>query len=454
MEWFQKVFVPGTSHLDGPKLLIFDGHNSHISPQVVEAAIQNNTELLCLPAHTSSILQPLDVGVFKAVKGAWRKCLKAYYDETRYCNVDKRAFPKLLKRLVDSNAFSLGNAVSAFESCGICPLNRGKISADKLAASIPLTHESTNPTVTGNPREYPVCPIPNTSASTLGPSPSHMVEVPQGPVSSVPENTPKATLTPRKALETAILTHLRQITPTDKTEKRARVRRTLAECLTSEEALARLHEDELRKRKPLKRCRAIAGNSRNQGTVNKPVKKCRTNVTGGMEDAIVHDDVSGQTTSTPKNQQIQKRGRCRELRGLKKDVSKCPNIVIRKPNWLKNKESSQQAISLPINTANDRIDDHLDDSVEPSSESQSMNYDNHENELMSEKPAAPDARTTAAKTVQVSKTCSAPQDATSKITAAQSTFQDNISSEQPQFHLATVTFYKSRSIRKPSRYAN
>ena len=111
IEWFTKVFVAGTSCLDGAKLLIFDGHSSHISPQVVELAVQNNIELLCLPAHTSSILQPLDVGVFKAVKSAWRKCLRTYYDESRYSNVDKRAFPGLLKRLNDGGAFSRVNAI-------------------------------------------------------------------------------------------------------------------------------------------------------------------------------------------------------------------------------------------------------------------------------------------------------------------------------------------------------
>src|SRR6218665_891077 len=100
----------------GSKLLIFDGHNSHLSSQVVKLALENNTELFCLPAHSSSILQPLDVGVFKTVKGAWRKCLRKYYDETRYSNVDKRTFPGLLKSLIDSGAFSTSNAISAFEA--------------------------------------------------------------------------------------------------------------------------------------------------------------------------------------------------------------------------------------------------------------------------------------------------------------------------------------------------
>ena len=119
LEWFSKVFVAGTSNLDGPKLLIFDGHSSHISPQVVDLAVQNNIELLCLPAHTSSILQPLDVAVFKAVKGAWRKCLWSYDNESRYSNVDKQTFPKLLKQLSDTGAFFRVNAIRGYEACGI-----------------------------------------------------------------------------------------------------------------------------------------------------------------------------------------------------------------------------------------------------------------------------------------------------------------------------------------------
>jgi len=110
VEWFEKVFTPATTDLKGGKLLVFDGHNSHLSTRVVDIAMKNNIQLLCLPVHTSSILQPPDVGVFKGVKAAWRKCLHDYYDDTRYCNIDKRAFPDLLKRVVESGAFSRTNA--------------------------------------------------------------------------------------------------------------------------------------------------------------------------------------------------------------------------------------------------------------------------------------------------------------------------------------------------------
>ena len=127
VEWFEKIFIPGTNHLEGSKLLIFDGHNSHLSTTVVNMAVDNNIELLCLPAHTRNILQPLDVGVFKSVKSNWRKCLRDFY-----------------KNLVDSDAFSRNNAIHGFESCGIYPLNRSKISNEKISTSEPLTTESTN----------------------------------------------------------------------------------------------------------------------------------------------------------------------------------------------------------------------------------------------------------------------------------------------------------------------
>lgn len=64
--------------LNWMSLLVFDGHNSHLSKTVVLLAIANNIELLCLPAHMSSILQPLDVGVFKTVKAKWCADLSHY----------------------------------------------------------------------------------------------------------------------------------------------------------------------------------------------------------------------------------------------------------------------------------------------------------------------------------------------------------------------------------------
>ena len=49
-----------------PMLLILDGHSSHISIEAIEFVRSNDVHMLCIPAHTTHILQPLDVGVFKS----------------------------------------------------------------------------------------------------------------------------------------------------------------------------------------------------------------------------------------------------------------------------------------------------------------------------------------------------------------------------------------------------
>ena len=67
LSWFEKMFLPSTSGL-GPVVLTFDGHHSHISIKLLELARAINVHLVCLPVHTSHILQPLDVGVFGPMK--------------------------------------------------------------------------------------------------------------------------------------------------------------------------------------------------------------------------------------------------------------------------------------------------------------------------------------------------------------------------------------------------
>ena len=65
-EWF-KMFAEMIPPLR-PVLLVLDGHGSHITIDVIKYAQSKEIHLLCLPSHTSHILQLLDVGVFKSFK--------------------------------------------------------------------------------------------------------------------------------------------------------------------------------------------------------------------------------------------------------------------------------------------------------------------------------------------------------------------------------------------------
>ena len=83
-EWFTKVFVKETATYQKPVVLIFDGHNSHLTYKTVKSAIDNNIILLCLPPHTSHALQPLDVSVFRSVKSNWTNIVDQILTESIY----------------------------------------------------------------------------------------------------------------------------------------------------------------------------------------------------------------------------------------------------------------------------------------------------------------------------------------------------------------------------------
>ncbi|KAJ5256556.1 hypothetical protein N7478_012660 [Penicillium angulare] len=64
LRWLEKMFIPLTfSRTKGKfRLLILDGHGSHLTPKFDELCSQNDIIPICIPAHLSHLLQPLDVG--------------------------------------------------------------------------------------------------------------------------------------------------------------------------------------------------------------------------------------------------------------------------------------------------------------------------------------------------------------------------------------------------------
>ena len=75
LEWLKRVFEPQTrakaTLSNGQlqqRLLICDGHDSHISGSFISHCIQNRISLLILPPYTSHVLQPLDVAIFGPLK--------------------------------------------------------------------------------------------------------------------------------------------------------------------------------------------------------------------------------------------------------------------------------------------------------------------------------------------------------------------------------------------------
>ena len=96
LNWFQHQFIDRVKLIEGPKILIYDGHISHVSISLIDCAVKNDTTLLKLPPHTTHFLQPLDVSGFEPVKTKWDKVLVEWQRHNYGRTLGKSDFSKLL----------------------------------------------------------------------------------------------------------------------------------------------------------------------------------------------------------------------------------------------------------------------------------------------------------------------------------------------------------------------
>ena len=100
-------------------LLILDGHESHKSLAFQKICEENKIITLCMPPHSSHILQPLDVGCFAPLKRAYSKEIRVLALD-HIGRIDKKAFIATLGK-VFNKAFSKANIVSSFKATGLVP---------------------------------------------------------------------------------------------------------------------------------------------------------------------------------------------------------------------------------------------------------------------------------------------------------------------------------------------
>ena len=80
IDWLQKHFIPHTTSQTKGKyyLLVLDGHNSHLTATFDKIYQENNIIPICMPPHTSHLLQPLDVGCFAVLKRSYGSRVAEY----------------------------------------------------------------------------------------------------------------------------------------------------------------------------------------------------------------------------------------------------------------------------------------------------------------------------------------------------------------------------------------
>ena len=106
-------------------LLILDGHNSHMTLEVVRIAMESRMNMISLPSHISHSLQPLDVACFKPFKTAFRK----QRDSSTVLNKNKKVGKQDLCEWTSKALQIALTAKAGFKKTGIWLLDRTAIHA-------------------------------------------------------------------------------------------------------------------------------------------------------------------------------------------------------------------------------------------------------------------------------------------------------------------------------------
>ena len=174
--WFIDHFIKLTNHLS-IRILIIDGHGSHIFIEKIQA-IDNNEILYCLPPHTTHILQPLDVAVYQPLKAHFSKITDfiviVTLGQEKKVTINKTNFAVIFKEAVEA-AINTKIIINGFRTTGIYPFNsnaikKRKTDANNTAAlpSAPRPSSKSDSSTTSSLIEHenlPVTPMPNTSTN-------------------------------------------------------------------------------------------------------------------------------------------------------------------------------------------------------------------------------------------------------------------------------------------------
>ena len=150
--WLKDCFHPETLRYDDSgkprtRLLIFDGHASHISSEAIQFCLESNIIPLCLPRHSTHLLQPLDVGVFSPYAHYYKKNLANRCRFAAHYSVDKVDFLEILQETRDQTLTET-TILSAWEKSGLSPL-----CPDQVLRQLPERPSTPQPALVPNPHE-------------------------------------------------------------------------------------------------------------------------------------------------------------------------------------------------------------------------------------------------------------------------------------------------------------
>jgi hypothetical protein len=154
-EWLKHFNTHTEARTKGTyRLLILDGHGSHATPQFDQYCTANRIITLCMPAHTSHLLQPLDVSCFSPIKHFYgQEVLKLIRVGVHH--IDKEDF-LIIYPSVRALALNEKNIKSGFRATGLIPYD-----PQRVLSNLTITKTPTPPGTAEGPSPLWVAETPH-----------------------------------------------------------------------------------------------------------------------------------------------------------------------------------------------------------------------------------------------------------------------------------------------------
>ena len=103
------------------RLLIIDGHGSHLTPEFDLFCKEHSIITLCMPPHSSHLLQPLDVGCFSVLKRSYGRQIEGLM-RNGVNHIDKQDFLEAYY-IARTETMNQSNIYSSFVAIGVVLYN-------------------------------------------------------------------------------------------------------------------------------------------------------------------------------------------------------------------------------------------------------------------------------------------------------------------------------------------
>ena len=150
LNWLKVIFLPETAPRDGGhRMLVMDGHGSHIAIDFLWLCKQHDVQLVFLPPYSSYLLQPLDLAVFSSMKAHYCSAIAelSYLDDA--APVKKRQFVKAYSEAC-TKALELCEVRNGWKAAGLVLWNPAK---GLNSSQIQLQHSKTPPNMNPPPNK-------------------------------------------------------------------------------------------------------------------------------------------------------------------------------------------------------------------------------------------------------------------------------------------------------------